>query len=252
MNIASRPARARTSVQVASILSRYWIVVFGLIFGILNGMPLLAPVFMKLGWTTPAKVIYFIYSFLCHQLPQRSFFMFGSQTMYPLNEIQAVWQDTLNPVILRQFIGNAQMGWKVAWSDRMVSMYASLLVFGLLWWPVRGKIRPLRWWWLILFLLPMALDGSSHLVSDLWGLGGGFRYTNEWLAELTNGAFPENFYQGDGSGSFNSWMRLLTGVLFGAGVVWFSFPYLQIYFSEQTRMIERKVAHIRYQVEVEK
>lgn len=240
MNITSRPARARASVQISYTLNRYWIVVFGLIFGVLVELPLLAPVFMKLGWTTPAKVIYFIYSFLCHQLPQRSFFMFGSQTMYSMGEVQAAWQDTLNPVILRQFIGTAEMGWKVAWSDRMVSMYVSLLVFGLLWWPFRRRIRPLRWWWLILFLLPMAIDGTSHLISDLWGFEGGFRYTNEWLARLTRDAFPTSFYIGDGLGSFNSWMRLLTGVLFGTGVVWFGFPYLDIYFSYQARMIEHK------------
>jgi len=242
MNVTSRPIGARTSAQIAYNLNRYWIVIFGLIFGILVGMPLLAPVFMKLGWAAPAKVIYVIYSFLCHQLPQRSFFMFGRQAMYSLNEIQAAWQDTLDPVILRQFIGNPEMGWKVAWSDRMVAMYASLLVFGLLWWPARYRVRPLPWWWLVLFLLPMALDGTSHLISDLWGLGEGFRSTNEWLAVLTKDSFPASFYSGDGLGSFNSWMRLLTGVLFGAGVVWFGFPYLHIFFSDQTRMIEHKIA----------
>src|SRR3990172_2668683 len=168
--------------------------------------------------------------------------MFGRQAMYSLNEIQAAWQDTLDPVILRQFIGNPEMGWKVAWSDRMVAMYASLLVFGLLWWPARYRVRPLPWWWLVLFLLPMALDGTSHLISDLWGLGEGFRSTNEWLAGLTKDSFSASFYSGDGLGSFNSWMRLLTGVLFGAGVVWFGFPYLHIFFSDQTRMIEHKIA----------
>ncbi len=241
MSVVSRPTRVRTSVQIAYILTRYWIVIFGLIFGTLVVLPLLAPVFMNFGWATPAKAIYFVYSFLCHQLPQRSFFMFGPKVMYSLNEVQAAWQDTINPIILRQFIGNPDMGWKVAWSDRMVSMYTSLLVFGLLWWPMRHRVRPIPWWCLILFLLPMALDGTSHMISDLWGMGAGFRYTNEWLAGLTNNSLPSSFYFGNGLGSFNSWMRLLTGVLFGAGVVWFGFPYLHIYFSNQTRMIELKI-----------
>jgi uncharacterized membrane protein len=161
--------------------------------------------------------------------------------MYSLNDIQTAWQDTLNPLILRQFIGNPEMGWKVAWSDRMVSMYSSLLIFGLLWWRVRQRARPLTWLSLVLFSIPMVLDGTSHMISDLWGLGEGFRYTNEWLARLTNNYFSPSFYIGNEFGSLNSWMRLLTGVLFGAGVVWFGFPYLHTYFLDQTRRIRLKM-----------
>lgn len=241
MNVASHSTRVSTSVRIAYNLTHYWIVIFGLIFGIFVVLPFLAPVFMNLGWTAPAKAIYFIYSFLCHQLPQRSFFMFGPKSMYSLNDIQTAWQNTINPLILRQFIGNSEMGWKVAWSDRMVSMYTSLLVFGLLWWRVRQRARPLTWLWLVVFLIPMVLDGTSHMISDLWGLGEGFRYTNEWLARLTNYYFPPGFYIGNGFGSFNSWMRLLTGVLFGAGVVWFGFPHFHTYFLDQTRRMRLKM-----------
>jgi uncharacterized membrane protein len=84
---------------------------------------------MKLGWETPARAIYFIYSFLCHQLPQRSYFLFGSKFTYSLGEIQSVWRNTNEIMILRQFVGNPELGWKVAWSDRMVSMFTSLWLF---------------------------------------------------------------------------------------------------------------------------
>ena len=40
--------------------------------------------------------------------------------MCSLEEIQSAWQKTDTPIILRQFIGDSQIGWKVAWSDRMV------------------------------------------------------------------------------------------------------------------------------------
>ncbi|MHA1937336.1 MAG: hypothetical protein ACW97O_03915, partial [Candidatus Thorarchaeota archaeon] len=56
------------------------------------------------------------------------------------------------------------------------------------------------------------------------GIGEGFRYTNEWLAQLTGSIFPTTFYAGNALGSFNSWMRLITGTLFGIGVVWLGFP----------------------------
>ncbi len=141
-------------------------------------------------------------------------------------EIQAAWQNTLNPLILRRFIGNPQMGWKVAWSDRMVSMFASMWVFGLLWWPFRRRVKRLPWWGLVLLVLPLAVDGTTHLFSDLAGLSNGFRDSNVWLVALTHNIFPANFYAGDAWGSFNAWMRLLTGVLFGLGIVWFGFPVI--------------------------
>jgi uncharacterized membrane protein len=222
-------------------LSRHWVLFFGIFFGIWVGLPFLPPLFMVLGWDSLANAIYMFYSFQCHQLPQRSFFFFGSQGMYSLNEIQIVWQDTANPLVLRQFIGTPEMGWKVAWSDRMVFMYTSILVFGGIWWFFRRKIKPLPWWGLLILLLPMAVDGTSHLISDFAGIGQGFRDSNVWLASLTNNAFSSRFYAGDGLGSFNSWMRLFTGVLFGLGIVWFSFPYLNKSFSDLAKYLQNKL-----------
>jgi uncharacterized membrane protein len=181
---------------------------------------------MHIGWKNAGNAIYFIYSFLCHQLAQRSYFLFGTKLTYSLAEIGATGVDASNFLALRHFIGNAGMGWKVAWSDRMVSMFISLWIFGLLWWPLRKRLPKLPIWGLILFLLPMAVDGGTHFLSDLAGLGLGFRDTNLWLATLTQHMFRFEFYAGEAWGSFNSLMRLLTGILFGLGVAWFAFPYL--------------------------
>ena len=221
--------------------SRNWMLVFGIILGLYAGLPFLAPFFMRTGWAGLAKVIYFIYSFLCHQLPQRSYFLFGSKVTYSLAEVQAAWRNTLDPLVLRQFIGNANMGWKVAWSDRMVSMFTSLWLFGWLWWPLRHRLKALPWWGLVLFLLPMAVDGTTHFISDLAGIGQGFRDSNLWLAALTNHALSPGFYAGDAWGSFNSLMRLLTGTLFGLGVVWFGFPYLDELFVQEARVLSNRI-----------
>lgn len=86
----------------------------------------------------------------------------------------------------------------------------------------------------------MAIDGGTHVLSDLAGIGQGFRFTNEWLAGLTNFRLSTTFYVGDALGSFNSWMRLITGVLFGLGVVWFSFPYIHDGFEDMAKAIEEK------------
>jgi uncharacterized membrane protein len=218
----------------ASFLSRHWLVIFILGYGFYVWLPFLAPVFMKLGWEGAGRGIYFIYSFLCHQLPERSFFFFGPKSMYSLAEIQAAWQNTNSLLILRQFIGNPALGWKVAWSDRMVSLYGGIWLAGLLWRPLLSRMKKLPLWGLALTAMPLAVDGFSHLISDLQGIGQGFRYANLWLVKLTGNIFPPNFYAGEALGSFNSWMRLFTGLIFAVGVVWFVFPYIDGSLSPRT------------------
>ncbi len=227
MSTVTLPAQPVAARAEQGWLARYWFLVFGVAYGLWVWLPFLAPVLMHIGWTAPGRALYLVYSFFCHQLPERSFFFFGHATMYPLAQIQAASKDTINPFVLRQFIGNQAMGWKVAWSDRMVSFYTSIWLFAVAWWPFRRKLKPLPWWGMALFLLPIILDGGSHAVSDFAGIGHGFRDSNQWLAALTQYALPLSFYAGDALGSFNSWMRLITGVLAGLGLVWFAFPYLE-------------------------
>ena len=215
-----------TSLLFSQWLARHWLEAFLAIYGLWVFAPFLAPVFMHIGWSVPGQAIYFIYSFFCHQLPERSFFLFGEKSMYSLTEIQSAWQATINPFILRRFIGDEIVGWKIAWSDRMISFYTSVWLFGVLWYPFRRKIKPLAWWGSVLLLLPLAIDGSTHAISDLAGIGQGFRDTNQWLIILTNNALPATFYAGDALGSFNSIMRLITGTLTGLAIVWLAFPYI--------------------------
>ena len=219
-------------------VSGHWLLFVNLLVALWVGLPWLAPVFMHLGWTSAAKAVYFFYSFQCHQLPERSYFLFGRQAMYSLSEIQAAWQTTNDMFILCQFIGNPEMGWKVAWSDRMVSMYTSILFGGLLYGLVRKWLKPLSFWNFAILLLPMFIDGGTHMVSDLAGMGQGFRDTNIWLQMITNNVFSTAFYQGDALGSFNSWMRLITGILFGMGLVGFAYPYINDSFADTVRSSE--------------
>lgn len=230
MNAA--PDTSRQSISLREWLAGNWFLIFALFYGLWVWAPFMAPLFMHLGWVGPANVTYFVYSFFCHQLPERSYFLFGPHITYSLKDIQTVWMDTINPLLLRKFIGTVAMGWKVAWSDRMISFYGGVWLFALIWYPLRNRIRNLPWWGLILFLLPMALDGGTHFLSDLTGIGQGFRYTNLWLANLTHFAFSPSLYTGDSLGSFNSWMRIITGLLAGLGLVWFAFPYIKETFSE--------------------
>ncbi len=63
-------------------LCRHWVLVVGVLLGLYVGLPFLAPVLMQLGWPRGANVIYAFYATQCHQLPQRSFFLFGPKLMY--------------------------------------------------------------------------------------------------------------------------------------------------------------------------
>lgn len=234
-----RPASPIERLSYSIFTNWWWMLVAGMSLLVLA--PFLAPLFMQIGWTAPANLIYFVYSFLCHQLPERSFFFFGPQAMYSLGELQQAGADTSNMLTLRKFTGSVELGWKTAWSDRMVWMYAAMLFFGLIWRPVRNKVKALPWWGLVVLLLPMALDGTTHFISDLAGMGQGFRASNEWLEVLTGSAFPASFYAGDALGSFNSWMRFLTGFSFGLGVIWFGFPIVDEMMKNSAHEIEGRI-----------
>jgi uncharacterized membrane protein len=208
-----------------------WIKLFLWIYGLWVILPFLAPILMQTGWVVQAKALYNLYSFFCHQLPQRSLFLFGQKSMYSLAEVQAAWRNTVDPSVLSQFIGDPAMGWKIAWSDRMISFYGGVWLFGLLWLPFRKRVKQVSWRGFILLLLPIVVDGIAHMVSDLAGIGNGFRDTNMWLVSLTNNFFPAYFYAGDAFGSFNSWMRWITGLLAGLGLVWLTFPSIDSAFE---------------------
>ena len=241
MSTITTTALPKSKQSILQWIGNHWFETFLIVYGLWVFSPFLAPFFMYIGWSSAGKALYFIYSFFCHQLPERSFFWFGEKTMYSLSEIQSAWQNTANPMILRQFIGNESMGWKVAWSDRMISFYTSVWLFALLWYPLRRKIKPITWWGFILILLPLALDGGTHAVSDFAGIGQGFRDTNAWLAVLTNNVLPATFYAGDALGSFNSLMRFLTGLLAGLGIIWLAFPYIF-----QTQVLDQELDKLSY------
>jgi uncharacterized membrane protein len=113
-------------------LSRHWLAWANLVWGLIVGLPWLAPVLMKIGATGPARAIYHVYSFLCHQLANRSFFLFGS---------------------------------------------------------------------------------NRNLL-------------------------PQRFYVGTEVGSFNSWMRLITGLLFGLAMAWMVYPVFEAYFRDIRQTLE--------------
>jgi len=224
--VAGHPDWVRRIDTVGRTLARHWLLAFNLALGVWAGLPWLGPVFMHWGWAGPARAIYWLYGLFCHQMAQRSWFLFGKDFSPTLAEINRVSGAGSTMSALRHFIGNPEMGWKLAWSDRMVSFYGSWFLFGLLHAALRDRKHGLHWRTAILLVLPMAVDGITHLVSDLWGIGSGFRDSNAWLATLTGSSFPATFYAGDAWGSFNSVVRLVTGPLAALGIIFCILPEL--------------------------
>jgi uncharacterized membrane protein len=235
-----RPAKSTTSAGINRWFERHWLFTLNTAWGIFVILPWLAPVFMFLGLTWLGRAVYFVYTLFCHQLPERSWFLFGPQFSYTQAQIAAAWGVPLeaisNELIRRQFIGATELGWKVAWSDRMVAMYTSIFLFGLLYALLRQRgiaIKGITWWLFVLFILPMGLDGTTHLINDALRLD--FRQTNQWAVTLTGGLLPASFSAGDMFGSLNSLLRLASGLLFGFGVVAFVWPLLEREFSSPNR-----------------
>lgn len=239
-------------VQVTKHITQRWLTILILLAGILNLLPFVAPVAMKVGWTPVGETIYTVYSTLCHQMAQRSFFLFGPKPMYELGELpldlvgnQPGGSDIMK---LRAFTGSTNLGWKAAWSDRMVYLYGGFWIGAVVYGFVsrRRFVKPVPIWLFVALTLPIILDGGSHLISDFAGLAGGFRYTNQWLADITANSFPASFYAGDSFGSFNSWMRLISGILFGLGAAALALPMVDHEMRKTTQILNGKLpAHFQ-------
>jgi uncharacterized membrane protein len=246
-SLAAPPAGAIAAKRRVLWLTRHWLLVASVLWGLYVALPWLAPVAMQAGATGTGQAIYAFYSTQCHQLPERSYFLFGPKAMYSLAEVQAAYLPTNDPLVLRQFVGNDALGWKVAWSDRMVSLYTSVWLGMALYALLRRRLPSLPVWAFVLLLVPMALDGGTHMVSDMLGhgVGLGFRDGNAWLVALTGNALPAAFYAGDALGSFNWLMRLLTGVLMGLALIWLVFPFIDLSAHDARRDLERQLARVR-------
>lgn len=220
-------------------LLRHWLLMVNLAMALFIGGTLLPPLFMRLGLEGPAKVFYTFYGFSCHQLPERSYFLFGPDAVntYSLEKVIAWGAD---PDYLRGFVGDSQVGFKLGMAHRNTAIYTTLFLAGLAYALLRKRAAGLRWPLFVLLILPIAVDGGSHMVSELTGLG--FRETNAWLAALTGDLFPEAFYAGTTIGSFNWFLRTLTGALFAVACAWIAYPFLGRGFADARRQAEAKLA----------
>lgn len=183
------PAYKETTFdRVASWIGMHWLKLALVTILIFVGLPWLAPIFAKLGMWGIADPIYSAYALTCHQLPERSGNLFGYQA---------------------------------AFCYRNTAIYAGMFLFGGLYALARDRRiewlkwlkRPLPWWLFVLFLLPMATDGITHML--------GIRDT---MSNLDDPAIFGNWSIGSQVMSLNWLLRVFTGLLASFGAVWFAFP----------------------------
>lgn len=204
-------------------LSKHWLTVFNTFAFIYVGLPFLAPTLMHLGARTAASFIYTLYSPLCHQLPQRSWFLFGLQVTYRLPELMALAGDEVTDAFSSSFIGNEALGYKVAFCQRDTAIYGAIFLFGLLYAILRHRwdIRPLPWWaYILMGLVPMGLDGGYQLLSYLLPL------------ILPNVSLQPH--------ETTPLMRVITGALFGWATVWLAYPYVQASMDDVRASLEQR------------
>lgn len=195
-------------------IARHWLALFTVAWGLYAFVPFLAPVLMNWGLVGPASLIYGIYSFTCHQLPDHSYFLFGQTPVPTAQELMAAGAaDSNNLFLFRSFIGNAEVGYKVALCERDIAIYGSVFVASLIFAMVRrwGKVRAPSLKVYALFLIPIAVDGLTQMI--------GWRESNWWL-------------------------RTLTGAIFGIASVWIAYPYIEDAMNEviETESRPRPVA----------
>jgi uncharacterized membrane protein len=226
-------------------LARHWLLVVNALLGLYIGLAVLAPILMATGFTGPGRAIYRFFSFQCHQLPQRSYYLFsqagGIQT-YSLDQVVTWGADPSGPFTLRAFVGNPDVGFKIAIAHRLTAIHTAMFVGGLVWGLVGWRLPRLSALGYVLLILPMALDGGSHMLSEITRLG--FRESNAWAVWLTGGLFPSGLYVGTTVGTLNWLLRTATGTLFGLATVWFVFPYLDEGFDEIRRQLEPKLRRV--------
>jgi uncharacterized membrane protein len=180
--------RASRLERVERWALRHWLALLNTAAAVFAGLPVLAPVLLAIGWTGPALLIYAAYGTTCHQWPGRSYFLFGPQAVYPMDQL-----DLHSLGMAHDFLGDAAMGFKMAYCERNFAIYTTVLLAGVAFALWRSHWRPLSARVFLWCLAPMAVDGLLQLAGI---------HESSWE------------------------VRSLTGALAGLAAVWLTYPRL--------------------------
>jgi len=217
--------------------SKHWLLAANTALGLFIGLPYLAPLLAHANYSAPAQYIYWVYRLFCHQLPARSFFVFGHQA---------------------------------ALCHRCTAIWATFFAGGLLYILVRHRLKPLPFRWWILALIPVGLDGGTQLVGPLYQILPGWWLTgfaiglaafliavlwgakvSDWQFYLFVLCFPlgMTFVHATGPRESNWQLRTLTGAILGLAYVWLIFPLMEETFQDIWQNLTRANLDRTYAVE---
>jgi len=142
----------------------------------LNALPILAPIFWGLQASSAligriGELIYFVYSFSCHQFASRSFYLFDSQ-----------W----------------------AWCARDAGIWLGILSVAIA--ALHPKMTGIRFYWVLPFIVPIALDGGIQTIATLFGVAPSYTGIDSSILYVSSNL-----------------TRFLSGFIFGVGLsLWIS------------------------------
>jgi uncharacterized membrane protein len=185
--------------RLANWIARHWLLLANLAVGVLyNALPAAPPILMKAGHLRIASLVYRSYSLLCHQLPERSFFLFGPRLTYSLVELERL----MGRNVPLRYVGDPSIGYKTAICQRDVATYLAWLLLGIAFAVTGRRWRPISIRTFVLLSVPIAVDGLGQ-------------FAGLWHSTV--------------------WSRVITGGLFGAAMVLLAYPYIELGMSEVRR-----------------
>jgi len=209
-------------------LRRNYPLLVALLLAIYLGLALLAPILMKTGNTLAAQRVYALFRPFCHQMASRSFFLFGPQLAYPSSLAhveglqtygEASGQRENDVSAASHFVGNEEMGYKIALCERDLAIYTSILIIALLFMFLRDNAKNIPWYiWAVLGLLPIVLDGGTQMISIFQ-----LPFLN-WFPARESTPF----------------LRVLTGTLFGTFTAWYGLFTSDEIFEEDRLTLEKR------------
>jgi uncharacterized membrane protein len=218
-------------------LSKHWLAAANVILFLYAGLPFLAPILLANGYTASANAIYRFYHVACHQLPSRSYFVAGQQ---------------------------------VAYCQRDVSIYTTILLGGLFFGLVREHLKPIALRWYVFFMVPIALDAGLQLASEwlrsapmvnLWAIGlvamgitSAILFSQNYLTWhsyifFAFGPLALIYLQFFGPYASDLYRRSITGFIFGFGTVWFAYPLAQEGFKDIQKKVMAKLEKANQRLE---
>jgi len=215
--------------RISFWISRNYLTVLNSLVLLYLGMSFLAPGLLIIRAEIPANWIYKSYGLVCHQLSYRSIFILGEQFFYPRKAANVEGLKTYNEATglseastakdlfkARAYNGDDHIGFKVALCQRDLAIYGGILIFGLLFGLTGRRIPGVPWYlWIVVGIIPIAMDGVSQLLSQP----------------------PFNFFPFRES---TPSLRIFTGFLFGFFTAWFGYPLVEESMADTRKIMGEK------------